>query len=288
MSINAWATNPPFRVLTSKHVYQIDLVVTNYRTPHDLAAFLHSLDRSPPRTPYTLTVVSVTDDPGSEKILDLWAEEHDFDRYLFTDNVGYATASNRGAQLGKGDVVAIFNADIILNGDALDDCYEALQANPEWGIIGPRQVDTGGRMTHAGIFGTQFHPEHRGWLHMDNGTFSDVRPAVTVAGSAFFVRRECWDQLTSCATFERSCESLGYAAPEGAFLPTRFYFEETYVCYHAFAHGWAVMYYGPACLIHKWHGAVRHNDVESWAMQQMKVSKEAFVQACRDHQMNHD
>lgn len=256
----------------------IDLIVVNYHTPTDLDQFLASLDRHPPATAATLTVVDVA--AGNRY-------EHTFDwaggtarRHGIVSNIGYARACNLAADRGTSDVIALFNADIELSAGAVDDCHDALLAHSEWGIVGPRQVDHARRIRHAGIFGSHASPVHRGWREPDRGQYTDVREAVTVSGSAYFVKRTVWNDLTDCALFRD-------IAPDarGAFLPTAHYYEETWCSYHAWAHGHKVMYYGPATIIHKWH---RASPVGGWAERQMPLSRDYFRSACDLHMIPRD
>jgi hypothetical protein len=141
------------------------------------------------------------------------------------ENTGYARACNFAASFGcDHDVLGLFNADIILTPDSVDECVTALLSQPDWAVLGPRQVDSKGRITHAGIVGTQAAPRHRGWHRADRGQFTDVLDDVpTVSGAAYFIKRHVWDELTSCPIYRRS-------APEalGAFLPTKHFHEETF------------------------------------------------------------
>lgn len=263
----------------------LDVVVTNYQTATDLGRFLDSFERFAPLIPATITVVNVDPD-GQSLAVGTRAEE--YGNHLTTsDNIGYARACNMGAATGTHSNIALFNADVELTQGALDLCASALEANPSWGVLGPRQTDHKNRLTHAGIFGTQQAPKIRDWHRPDRGQHIDVEPAVSVQGSSYFVKRDCWDELTECHTYINSCNALGLN-PIGAFLPTPFYFEETWCSYHAFAHDWEVMYFGPVTIFHDWHGAVKATHGEGWATKRFKESQAMFRQACDDHGISHD
>lgn len=257
----------------------LDVIVTDYRTPWDLEAFLASYAAFPP-TDGKLWVVLVSPE-GESLEADLalsanWAGVLDFEVIIFEDNVGYAKACNAAAARGTGEVIAFFNADVVLTEGALDRCAEALMSTPEWGVLGPRQVDTENRITGGGVFGPPSQPAQRNWLATDVGQCSDVRPdALTVSGAAYFVKRDLWVSLTECPLYHL----VSYGA-EGAFLPTRHYYEETWCSYHARAHGACCVFYGPVKIIHKWH---QSSEPGGWADQQMNVSRELFRLACDLH-----
>lgn len=258
----------------------VDLVVTNYRTPEDLEAFCWSVFDRSPRIPWTLTVVNVSP-TERDLVVGEWAARFsgNVTHLSYEDNIGYGRACNAGAVKGTKSMLALFNADVILTQGAVEDCCRALADHPTWGVVGPRQIDDRGRLTHAGIFGTRSAPLHRAWQQDDNPVYADVQPAVTVSGAAYFIKRSVWDELTACPTYRL------VTCAEGAFLPTPHYYEETWCSYHAFQHGHEVVYYGPVCVVHRWHKA---SPMGGWADQQMPVSQVMFRFACDVHSIPRD
>lgn len=260
----------------------LDVVVVNYRTPADMGAFLRSYAEHPPALEGGLWVCNVQPTMADRDVVEDSRSDLKLEELVFADNVGYARSCNAGAALGTSDVVAFFNADVVLTQGALDSCAVAVDVNPAWGVLGPRQVDERGRITAGGIFGTSSAPRMRGWSERGAGMYQDVRDdAVSVAGAALFAKRQVWEELGAC-------EDYRGAAPEaeGAFLPTQHYYEETYFCYHARHHGWRCAYYGSVTVVHKWHraseiGSAVDRDV-------MRESRGHFRRACDAHGMEHD
>lgn len=257
----------------------VDIVVTNYHTPEDLEQFLDSLEKYPPRIDATLTIVEV--DAGEDYVHDFtWGDDRPGRTIGTALNIGYARACNHAAFTSTGNVLAFFNADIVLAPRAIDECVAALQSERQWAILGPRQVDRAGLIRHAGIFGTRAAPAHRGWNERDRGQYNDVREAVTVSGSAYFIKRDAWNALTDCPLYRDIAPDV-----EGAFLPTAHYYEETFCSYHAATHGYKIVYFGPTQIIHQWH---RASTIGGWADKQMPVSREYFRAACEHHSIPHD
>lgn len=262
----------------------VDAVVVNYRTPHDLADFLRSFGPAADQVPCRLTIVDVA---STGHPIPPFVTDEPIHVILLTppENIGYARSCNAAAQVTANfdpfDTLAFFNADTMVEPDTLKVCRDALWSQPDWGILGPRQVDQQNRITHAGMFGTNTNTRPRGWRNRDNGEFDGVRDdAITVAGSAYFVRRAVWDELTACPIYQA-------AAPDalGAFLPTQHYYEETACSYHARAHGWKVVYFGPARMVHKWH---RASPTGGWADQQINAAREMFRAFCDLHTIERD
>lgn len=259
----------------------IDVVVVNYRTPGDLKEFCDSYQEYKMKDS-RLFICNV--DP-------LFEDEHVANDAFMSpgpvtventsQNIGYARATNLMASYGTGDTIAIFNADTVLTRDLLHTCTAALHCESDYGIVGPRQYDERGRITSAGIFGTLVSPKHRGWMEHDTGQYNDWSDqCVTVSGSAYFIKRHVWQELTDCPLYQR-------VAPDalGAFLPTEHYYEETWCSYHAQFHGYKVVYFGAVGMMHKWHRASTLGGV---AERHMPKSQEYFRHACDEHGIPHD
>ncbi|HZV74595.1 MAG TPA: glycosyltransferase [Conexibacter sp.] len=149
----------------------------------------------------------------------------------------YAQSCNYGASLGTAPYVLLLNADT-RRLESQQPIVDLFASDPSIAVIGPRQVDEQGRLTAAGIFGTNTRPEHRLWLaplddHDHDHETGDTRDAVTVAGSVYFARRAVWDEL-------------------GGFLDTPHFYEETFLSYAARNAGYRVLYTGSVTWEHLW------------------------------------
>lgn len=257
----------------------LDAVVVNYLTPDDLEGFLESWAANAPDW-CSLSVVNV--DPGPRDVEIAKSYNRLWSAYWQHDtNVGYAYSCNYALSESEADVVAVFNADTRILPGTIEPLYENLMKHEDWGVVGPRQVDDAGLLTHAGILGTQEKPVLRGWMKPDSSAFCDVvEDAVSVMGSAYFVKRDCWTELTTCPVFQEQ-----HPNTPGAFLPTQHYYEETWCSYHARAHGWKVVYYGLSKMIHRWHKA---SPVGGLADKQFSVSQKTFRAMCDSHNIARD
>lgn len=256
----------------------LDSVVVNYQTPRDLEDFLASYNTHPPFWQGGLTVVNVAPTDRDRDVVAGWLGKFDFSVIEFADNVGYARACNRGAMEGEGDMLALFNADVVVTPDSLTFCYEALAAEPTWGVLGPRQVNEHNQLVGCGIFGDPRRPVQAAWMQTDRGQCGAIREdALTVSGSAYFVRRDVWQGLADCPLYRRAAPDA-----EGAFLPTPHYYEETWCSYHARAHGLKAVFYGPVSMVHKWH---RASPLGGPADQRMTEARTIYQRACRMHRI---
>lgn len=264
----------------------IDFIVVNYKSPEDLTHFMMSLLRHPPETPWSLHVVNVDPDPADLQVYDHFYNGYSkmkgrMDHLVITENVGYARAVNQAAKRCVRETIAVFNADTRLKENVANDCHNALHSNSKWGVLGPRQVDDEGRVTAAGIFGTNDRPQDRAFHHRNSEEYADIRDdAVTVSGSAYFIKQSVWKELADCPVYRKS-----NPLAQGAFLPTPLYYEETFCSYHAREHGHKVVYYGAATMVHRWHKAPRPKGSEGL---RIVMARQMFRRSCEAHGIIHD
>lgn len=260
-------------------------VVVNYRTPHDLERFVYSLLKNYPKK-WELELLVQDVDPTEESaravdaIFSRIKMKHPFYVNRIPWNCGYGHAINTGMDVlhskGENDVLLALNADVeVIEGDSLDMCCEALMSNPEWGILGPRQIDKAGRITHGGITGTASDKKIRGWKAFDGFRGVDDTMA-SVSGSIYFVKGRLWDELSDCYQTQSGV---------GAFLETPHYYEETFCSDHAKAHGHKVVYFGETTFVHKWHQA---SPVGGPMDKQLATSRSMYREACESLGIEHE
>lgn len=253
----------------------LDIIVINYRTPNDLAEFLQSYWAYPAEQKSTLHVVNVMPGPADR---DVAANDADL-IYNIDERIDYGRAANIAGRNGTNDTIAVFNADTILTDGVLDGCADLLWSDPDYGIVGPRQVDESNRFTSAGIFGPPTRPAHRGWQQQDLGQYSEVEEVTMVMGSAMFLRRSLWDELAECPIYRA-------AAPDSVGpLMESHYYSDTWPCYHAHSHGKKNIYDGSHVMVHKWH---RASTLGGYAEQTMAGFLDEYRRLCKAHGIEHE
>lgn len=261
----------------------LDIVIVNWRTPNDLLDCMDSLELSLMAANLGIdrNVWIVNNEP-TQADLDVAATKPAWNHITNEANIGYAHACNHAATLGTGSIIGFFNADVVFTSAALIECWSTLTSGLPVDIVGPRQVDLQGRITSAGVGGTHAAPQLRGWKSRSRTAFTEFEYVVSVSGSAYFVKRHVWDELTGCSLYQD-------VAPGalGAFLPTPHYFEESWCSWHAASHGYRVGYVGTATMVHKWHQASPISTTNG-AEQHYSVSQRLFRQACDHHGIEHD
>lgn len=268
---------------------RLGLAVVSYHSTPDLKRFLDSLRRSVPELnmDVLVQVVAATEVEvkDTEDLLCRYVDETDLWGALsvsynaFYDNVGYAKACNdAAAQFGSDlaiDTYAFFNADTEVRPGVLEGCRQRLWSDPSYGVVGPRQVDRSGLITHAGITGPP--PRHRAFkVHGNADAWTDVLDDCwSVMGSAYFTKASLWWELSNCPQYRQ-------VAPDalGAFLQTEHFFEDEYYSRHAVAHGYKVVYDGTVTMVHQQGGATPSH---GWATAAMQKARPIYEAACRAH-----
>lgn len=183
--------------------------------------------------------------------------------------LSYAQAVNGSLARGTAPYVLALNADTRMI-DGPDRIVRIFEEHPDIAVIGPRQIDRDGRITHAGIVGTNTRPEHRFWqqplrqvAEMCN---EETLDCVTVSGSVYFARRTVWEKL-------------------GGFLATEHFYEETWFSYVARHHGYRVVYTGQSTWEHLFN---RSPVSERWRAEVAQRSRTMFRTACAEHGIDCD
>lgn len=259
----------------------IDLCIVHFKTPDKLERLLSNL-----RTSDKFFGVHIVDNSYHEDqtLYDLcqgvsWLN---CDNIWFNANIGYAKACNYMAARTDGDILGFLNGDVWLTPSDIMSIQKSFDENPEMAILGPKQRDEQGKIRHGGIVGSNTKPIQRGWGISDvpDTMFRDVMECVTVSGSAYFIRRNVFDELTQCPIYQE-------VAPDalGAFLPTPHYYEETWISYHARAHGHKVFYDGRISIGHTWKASC--ND-DRMLRNYFLESRKIFRAACDAHGIERD
>jgi GT2 family glycosyltransferase len=264
----------------------IDLCVVNYNTRKELQRFLDTLHSdliSPNGALEKKWNLYITDNDSTDDFIP-WMRQNDekylIDRLSLKENVGYSSAINYMASRTSSDIIGVLNGDVWMTSSDVSKIQQIFDENKDIHILGPKQRDEDGFITHAGIIGTNTHPRHRGWREqdIDDTLYKDRIECVTVSGSAYFVRREVWEALTNNQKYREI-----YPDAVGAFLPTPHYYEETWCSYFARHLGYNVVYDGSVSIGHSWHASTpKPGQGVSHADSYFPISREIFRKAC-DH-----
>lgn len=262
--------------------HRLDAYVVSYGTPKELEAHLDSWRACPSASVASITVVLVEPSHHDRRVLvgakfgSLAAYQHHAPLESIiehSDNVGYNRACNHAAStVGWADTIAWFNADTAVWPGAVDACVDALWSNDEWGVLGPRQIDTRGRITAGGIVGTPDAPKHLHWHRpAARGRGAETRDTdIYIAGSILFTRRATFDTLGACEGWDA-----------GGFWPElQHYYGDAGLCAHVRHHGQRCVFLGEVTMGHEWH---RSSKVGGRGEQTAAADKKMMRILCAQH-----
>lgn len=184
------------------------------------------------------------------------------------ENHGHGYGINRAAKLAvewfDTEYLFLVNPDAKWTEPIIDKMIEFLNVHPKAAMVGPKQMDSKNRITAGGIEAGSSGVGHRFWLKVDqaNELARDSFMAPTIAGSAILVRTKVFMEL-------------------GGMLEAKHYYSETWLCYHARAHGYEVWYNGDPWMIHEWHQSSRHGAADTDGA--MTGDRKLFRRMCAEH-----
>ncbi len=175
-------------------------------------AMVEGLRRSiPRRIAYEIILVDDGSTDGTRNWLATLGEP--FRIVLNERNLGFGAATNRGAAVARGRILALLNNDLVLGRGWLDPMLSALESlGPRVGFVGNIQVNAATReVDHAGIyFNRKCKPEHdRREPSLVSRVFGPIREAPAVTGACVLVRADAWRRFGGFdEAFVNGCEDV--------------------------------------------------------------------------------
>ncbi|MCI0184442.1 glycosyltransferase family 2 protein [Sulfoacidibacillus ferrooxidans] len=210
---------------------EIDLVIVNYNTKSMLFQCLQSI-AAHTSIPHEIIVVDNGSTDGSVQALRHVNSDH-LIVIANNHNKGYAKACNQGIVAGSSPYILLLNSDVMVTEQWLEPLLHCMKSDPRIAVVGPKMIDEHGRITGAGVVGTEAHHVPRGLLERDEpGKYDQQEDCLSVCGAAYLIRR---DLLGELGLFD-----------EHYF----FYFEETDYSFHARHQGYRVVYCPQSTIYH--------------------------------------
>ncbi len=171
------------------------VIIANWNGARHLRVCLDSLRRQT-HPQFEVIVVDNGSSDGSQRLL---AEEYPEVRVLaLGENLGFAAASNRGAQASEADIVVMLNNDTEVEPGWLAALCQALADHPEAGAAASKMLlfDRRDVLHSAGDrLGPGLMPQNRGVWEVDRGQYDQQTEVFGACGGAAAYRRAMWDQL---------------------------------------------------------------------------------------------
>ena len=125
----------------------VDVVIVAYRSRELLRSCLESLQAHPPAGPMSVVVVDNASADGTPEMIA--AEFPEVEVIASAHNLGFAAATNLGAERGDAPFLLALNPDTALTAGALDTVISVLETRPEVAVVGPRLEMPDGSLDHA-------------------------------------------------------------------------------------------------------------------------------------------
>ena len=117
---------------------ELSIIITSYKNPDLLRLCIDYIkkDFSLEKSKYEIIVVDSETDERTEMMMREEYPEVVF--FSFEKNVGFRVLVERGIEKSSGDYVMIFNHDIIIKKNSIENLLDFIKRNPEVGMVGPK------------------------------------------------------------------------------------------------------------------------------------------------------
>jgi GT2 family glycosyltransferase len=247
----------------------LSICIVNWNTRELLRACLHSLYRYPPDEPFEVIVVDNASTDGSAEMV-----RQAFPQVILianSENRGYAHGNNQAIQRARGEFILLLNPDTEVQAGTLQRAIDFLQAHPEVGAIGAKQLFPDGRV----------QPSVRGFPTPRNLLFEVLGLARLCPHSRLFAAyRMHW------FTYDRP---MPVDQPMGTFLMVRrvvveqvglmdeafpLFFNDVDWCYRIWQAGWQIWFVPEVQIVH--HGGASTRQVRPAALRESHRALERF------------
>lgn len=223
-----------------------DIIIVNHNSTDHLIACLESLEKALGELNANIFIQDNASRDGVDRII--WK----FPRVRLAENpenLGFAKAVNKALRQGKGDYAVLLNPDTLIVSSFFENALCFMRENPDVGIMGPRILDSDGRLQNSArsfptpltaFFGrtsllSRIFPHNpltrRNLLSLCSDGNTPMK-ADWVSGACMIVRRKALDEVGPM--------------DERFFM----YWEDADWCRRMWEHGWKVIYNPQLCLYH--------------------------------------
>jgi len=227
----------------------LSIIMVNYATYDLTRQAVESVINSINAIDYEIIVVDNNSPDDSLQKLEDYFKEYECVKFVANEyNGGFAVANNSGCRQAQGDYLLLLNSDIIIKGNAINDCLTYLKENDNIGVIGCKVSLPDGRLDKAcrrsfptptvsfyrltGL--SKIFPKSRRFNQYNMSYLDDdgVYMVDSIVGAFMLLTRKLYDE----------CGGLS----ESYFM----YGEDIELCYDVKQLGYDVCYYGKAEIIH--------------------------------------
>lgn len=156
-------------------------------------------------------------------------------------NLGFCRAMNAGMKLAKGEFLALFNNDVVVDRNWLSAMHSALKNNPEVGICASKILfyNEPDKINSVGdLFSISGEAHNRGIGEKDNGRYNKAQAVFSASAAACIYRHKMLEEI---GLFDED------------FFNT---YEDMDLGFRAHLKGWDCLYVPEAVVYHHWLGTI--------------------------------
>ena len=234
--------------------YDVSIVIVSYNVRDMLLDCLASIEAWLAETDYRVEVIVVDNASGDGSADSVRRRFPTAQVIELSENLGFAAANNRGAEVTRGRALAFLNPDTTVAGDAFGVMLRYLDEHPEAGVVGPKILYPDGRIQSTR---RRFPTRRTGFVestiiqqywrdnailrryYVSDRSNDETQEVDWLVGACLFVRREV---LQKAGEFD-----------ERFFM----YSEEVEWCHRVRQAGWRIVYLPAATIVHHEGGSSR-------------------------------
>ncbi len=218
------------------------IIILDFKKSKRVCENVESIERQKVPFPFEIIIIDNSNDIANAEKLKTLEKFENVRVHINPKNVGYIRGNNQGASMAQGKYLLIVNPDIIWrNDDTLQRLVDHMEANPDIGVLGPKQINDGDgsiAMTVRAFPRFFLQIARRTWLRklpiirdrvaydeMQHLDYSKTQEVDWLQSSFWIIRKDIWDSF-------------------GGLDPAYFIFmSDPDLCFKTWEKGYKVIYY---------------------------------------------
>ena len=245
----------------------LSIIIVNWNSKHYLESCIESISNSKSNVNFEIIVI----DSGSFDGCDAIVKQFPSVRFIQSKkNVGFARANNEAFNISSGRNILFLNPDTEIVAGAIDVLFNAIEARPDAGVVGPKILNSNGtiqtscvrafpnilnQILDTEILMTRFSSFKLWGMTPRLEKMAMISSVEAISGACLMVKRTIFKNI-------------------GLFSVEYFmYSEDIDLCYKIKKAGWNIYYVPDALIVHHGGGSSEQNNISQFANVMMVESR---------------